>query len=86
MKKRNEIGFVHSHDIKLDSEYTSLLIELKQWYLYYKENQDAAKLQPAVAEFSAPFAYVPWGHHAQIIQKCKTVEEALVVAHQGIDS
>ena len=122
MKKRNEIGFVHSHDIKLDSEYTNWLIELKQryrtaqfkaavkvnaekllfnwqlgrdlvqkkaeekwgsgvveqisldlkaefpaaegfstrnlwlmkqWYLYYTENQDAAKLQQAVAEIQA---------------------------------
>lgn len=122
LKKKNEIGLVHSHDIKLDSEYTSWLIELKQryrtaqfkaavkvnaekllfnwqlgrdlvqkkaeekwgsgvveqisldlkaefpaaegfsarnlwlmkqWYLYYTENQDAAKLQQAVAEILA---------------------------------
>ena len=28
-------------------------------------------------DFPPLFAYVPWGHHAEIIAKCKTVEEAL---------
>ena len=27
--------------------------------------------------FPEIFAYVPWGHHAEIIAKCKTLEEAL---------
>ncbi len=29
------------------------------------------------AAFPELFAYVPWGHHAEIIAKCKTLEEAL---------
>ena len=28
-------------------------------------------------DFPPLFAYVPWGHHAEIIAKCKTIEEAL---------
>ena len=28
-------------------------------------------------DFPAVFSYIPWGHHAEIIAKCKTVEEAL---------
>ena len=53
----------------------------------YQENK---KIQQVVAEFQsansvafddadfpALFSYVPWGHHAVIITKCKTVEEAL---------
>ena len=37
------------------------------------------KLQQPVGEFELPavFALVPWGHHIEIIGKCKTVEEAL---------
>ena len=28
-------------------------------------------------DFPVLFAFVPWGHHVQIITKCKDVEEAL---------
>ena len=36
--------------------------------------------------FPAFFALVPWGHHAEIIAKCKTLEEALFyVAHSASD-
>ena len=38
------------------------------------------KLAQVVGEFESTdfpplFAYVPWGHHAEIIAKCKTIEE-----------
>jgi len=40
---------------------------------------DVQKLQQVVGEIDFPvlFAFVPWGHHVQIITKCKDVEEAL---------
>ena len=59
---------------------TTNLWRMKQWYLFYaKEPQ---KLPQLVGEFENTdfpplFAYVPWGHHAEIIAKCKTIEEAL---------
>lgn len=36
------------------------------------------KLQHAAAEvaFPAVFAYVPWGHHIEIVSKCQTIEQA----------
>ncbi|MBP3199822.1 MAG: DUF1016 family protein [Butyrivibrio sp.] len=36
------------------------------------------KLQRSVAEFDFPaaFAFVPWGHHIDIVSKCSSVEEA----------
>ena len=36
------------------------------------------KLQRAVAEFEFPiaFAFVPWGHHIDIVSKCSSIEEA----------
>ena len=54
-----------------------LVGELKQ-----SENQPNIKLSQVVGEsqhtdFPPLFAYVPWGHHAEIIAECKTVEEAL---------
>ncbi len=47
---------------------------MKKWYLFYSE-----KLQQVVGDMDFPvlFAFVPWGHHVQIITKCKDVEEAL---------
>ncbi len=49
------------------------------------ENQLNTKLPQVVGEFDASidpsfpeiFAYVPWGHHAEIVTKCKDVKEAL---------
>ena len=37
------------------------------------------KLQQAVGELDFPeiFAFVPWGHHIEIITKCKSIDEAL---------
>ena len=37
------------------------------------------KLKQLDSEFPFPiaFGYVPWMHHIMIIQKCKTIEEAL---------
>lgn len=50
--------------------------------LQQPENQPNVKLAQVVGEsqgtdFPPLFAYVPWGHHAEIIAKCKTIEEAL---------
>lgn len=37
------------------------------------------KLQQAATEFAFPsiFAFVPWGHHTEIVSKCQTIEEAI---------
>lgn len=37
------------------------------------------KLQRPVAEFELPsaFAFVPWGHHIDIVSKCKSIDEAV---------
>ena len=64
---------------------TTNLWRMKQWYQFYSDA--LTKLPQLVGEllggespdtdFPPLFAYVPWGHHAEIIAKCKTVEEAL---------
>jgi len=38
---------------------------------------EAEKLKQVVSEFPLPFVCVPWGHHVRIVQRSKTIEEAL---------
>lgn len=60
--------------------------------LQFSANQGALKLQQPVGEiqrlvsspdnemgmaFPQPFALVPWGHHVEIVTKCKSIDEAL---------
>ena len=61
------------------------------------ENQYVTKLHQAGAEFSSeklqqvggefplPFALVPWGHHVEIITKCKSIDEALFYVGKTIE-
>lgn len=65
--------------------------------LQSSKNQHLKKLQQPVAEiageklyqvgeeFPTPFAFVPWGHHVEIITKCKSVEEAIFYIGQTIE-
>lgn len=71
---------------------TTNLWRMKQWYLFYSTereklpqlvgelqlsgNQSIIKLPQHVTELGI-LAYVPWGHHAEILAKCKTLDEAL---------
>ena len=64
--------------------YSDALEKLPQLVgeLQSPESQPNIKLAQVVGEFESTdfpplFAYVPWGHHAEIIAKCKTIEEAL---------
>ena len=64
--------------------YSDALKKLPQLVgeLQHAESQSNIKLAQVVGEiesndFPPLFAYVPWGHHAEIIAKCKTIEEAL---------
>ena len=45
------------------------------------------KLQQVVAEIKFPsvFGFVPWGHHIEIVTKCKTIEEALFYVRKTIE-
>lgn len=64
--------------------YSDALKKLPQLVgeLQHFESQSNIKLAQAVGEFEDTdfpplFAYVPWGHHTEIIAKCKTIEEAI---------
>ena len=71
-------------------ELSSVKLQQVVGELQSVENKSDIKLQQAVGEilepkdsqlsgldFPALFALVPWGHHIEIIAKCKTVDEAL---------
>ena len=76
-----------------DSEGFSVrnLWYMKQWYLFYSEVD--TKLQQPVAEFSqqpvgeipTSFALVPWGHHIEMISKCKSINEAFFYISKTIE-
>lgn len=52
-----------------------------------REIKHDSKLQQVVAEmqFQSIFAYVPWGHHVEIITKCKSVDEAFFYIRKTIE-
>lgn len=45
------------------------------------------KLQQLVAEIGFPkfFGFVPWGHHIEIVTKCKMIEEAMFYVRKTIE-
>ena len=70
---------------------TTNLWRMKQWYLFYSTEREklpqlvgelqssgnqSIKLPQLVTELGI-LAYVPWGHHAEILAKCKTLDEAV---------
>jgi predicted nuclease of restriction endonuclease-like (RecB) superfamily len=66
-----------------------------RWYSFYDEGiaigqqvvDQLEKQQQDVTERPMPdkFGFVPWGHHIEIISKCKTTEEALFYIDKTIE-
>ena len=48
------------------------------------QNEELKQVASELA-FPAAFAYVPWMHHVMIIQKCKSIEEALFYIRKTIE-
>ena len=71
-----------AHTIADSMDLNSL--KLQQVGAEISENQ---KLQQPVAELEFPtiFGFVPWGHHVEIVTKCKTIEEALFYLRKTIE-
>ena len=86
-------GIVEQLSLDLRNEFpdikgfsTTNLWYMKKWYIFYA-GSDTEKLQQVIGELSFPdlFAYVPWGHHIEIITKCSSIEEALFYICQTIE-
>ena len=84
----------------VDGFSTSNLWYMKKWYLFYTDGDAERKLQQPVGEiqhfvskandgigmaFPQPFALVPWGHHVEIITKCRSIDEALFYVGKTIE-
>lgn len=83
---------------KLKGFSTTNLWNMKKWYLFYSQKAHVQKLQQLGGEikekpnriaegeaFPLPFSFVPWGHHIQIVTKCKNIEEALFYVRKTIE-
>ena len=66
-KLQQLVGELHSSDNKQDTKLHQLGVEIQE-----AENNDELGLA-----FPLAFSFVPWGHHIQIITKCKDIDEAL---------
>ena len=42
--------------------------------------------QQVVDEFSSPIFHIPWGHHIQLLTKCKSVDEALFYVRKTVEN
>ena len=62
-------------------------LKLQQVAAEIQEAVPDEKLQQAVAEipFPALFGFIPWGHHIEIITKCKDLNEALFYVKRTIE-
>ena len=62
-------------------------LKLQQVTAEIQEIVSDEKLQQAVAEipFPALFGFIPWGHHIEIITKCKDLHEALFYVKRTIE-
>lgn len=64
--------------------YTNLKYA-SQWYRFYSQSNTIR--QQAVGELQMPelFGVVPWGHHIEIISKCKDTDEAMFYLKRTAD-
>lgn len=67
-------------------EKSATVSSIKLQQLGTEISEDTEKLQQDDGELAFPslFAYVPWGHHVEIISKCKDVKEALFYVQETI--
>ena len=67
-------------------EKSATVSSIKLQQLGTEISEDTEKLQQDDGELAFPslFAYVPWGHHVEIISKCKNVKEALFYVQETI--
>ena len=71
----------------IENEINTESPKLQQVAAEITEFSSTEKLQQAVAEIPFPliFGFVPWGHHVNIITKCKDLNEALFYIKQTIE-
>lgn len=73
--------------LALETQVDTNSLKLQQVAAEIGEPDLAGKLQQVVAEFPFPaiFGFVPWGHHLEIITKCKDLSEAVFYIRKTIE-
>jgi predicted nuclease of restriction endonuclease-like (RecB) superfamily len=84
-------GFYESLSKDLKTEFPDMkgfsITNLKYCKRFYElYNQSDTIRRQIVDEFTSPIFTIPWGHHTEIIAKCKSVDDALFYVHKTIEN
>lgn len=84
-------GFLQTLSADLCKEFPTMkgfsyrnLKSIRQWYLFY--NQEFLIRKQPVSQLEASLFSIPWGHHIMIMQRCKSMQEALFYVHKTIEN
>ncbi len=84
-------GFLQTLSVDLCKEFPTMkgfsyrnLKSIRQWYLFY--NQEFLIRKQLVSQLEASLFSIPWGHHIMIMQRCKSIQEALFYVHKTIEN
>lgn len=84
-------GFLQTLSADLCKEFPTMkgfsyrnLKSIRQWFLFY--NQEFLIRKQLVSQLEASLFSIPWGHHIMIMQRCKTIQEALFYVHKTIEN
>ena len=84
-------GFLQTLSADLCKEFPTMkgfsyrnLKSIRQWYLFY--NQEFLIRKQLVSQLEASLFSIPWGHHIMIMQRCRSIQEALFYVHKTIEN
>jgi hypothetical protein len=84
-------GFLQTLSADLCKEFPTMkgfsyrnLKSIRQWYLFY--NQEFLIRKQLVSQLEASLFSIPRGHHIMIMQRCKSIQEALFYVHKTIEN
>lgn len=84
-------GFLQTLSADLCKEFPTMkgfsyrnLKSIRQWFLFY--NQEFLIRKQLVSQLEASLFSIPWGHHIMIMQRCKSIQEALFYVHKTIEN
>ena len=84
-------GFLQTLSADLCKEFPTMkgfsyrnLKSIRQWFLFY--NQEFLIRKQLVSQLEASLLSSPWGHHIMIMQRCKSIQEALFYVHKTIEN
>lgn len=84
-------GFLQTLSADLCKEFPTMkgfsyrnLKSIRQWFLFY--NQEFLIRKQLVSQLEASLFSIPWGHHIMIMQRCKSIQEALFYVQKTIEN